>query len=247
MSLQGINAYTSNMMYGSLFGNNGKTQQSGSSTMDLLQNLNRVDKNTDLRELMEKVDLTRTTGWKKSMMEEYRKVFKGETVDNSAAKKNEMSLSHAAKKLSDSVKELATANSAFYGDNVGIQHKIQEFVSSYNETVDGLKNTESMSALRSGVSMASTTAAFSKSLSGIGISVGADNKLSINEDKLAKASASDVKSVFSGQYSYGSKIADKAGAIDRNAQIQANTLYNNKGQQNQFNFGAISALFSKSF
>ncbi|MCL2055580.1 MAG: flagellar filament capping protein FliD [Oscillospiraceae bacterium] len=247
MSLQGINAYTSNLMYGSFFNNK---PQSGNNAMSLMQGLNKQNQsqNSSLRELMEKVDLTRSSNWRKSMMEEYRKIFNGENAEtNNTARNNELSLSDSSKKLSDSIKELMTSSSHFSGDNAGMQNKIKEFVSNYNDTVEGLKDSQSMSALRSGVSMVSTSAAHSRSLSNIGITIGADNKMTLNEDKFKSASKEDFSSLFSGHFSYGSKVADRASAIDRNAQIQANT-YNLQGrQQNNFGVFDFNAIFSKSF
>ena len=235
------------MTYGSLFGNN-QAQQSNSK-MDFLQNLTKTDQNTSLQSLMEKIDLTRTKGWQKSMVDEYRKIFAGEGSNDAlaATKKNALDLSKSAKALSDSGKDLAMAGSPFFGDNVGILNKIKDFVGNYNDTIDGLKNSDSVSALQKGASMVSLTAAYSKSLAGAGITVGADNKLSIDEKKFQSASEGQLKSLFSGNYSYASKVSDKAGAIDRNAQIQANTLYNNAGKQYGMGTVSLKSIFSGAF
>lgn len=252
MSLYGINAYTSSMMYGSLFGKNSQQSSSGSgSNLDFLKSFAKTDSNTSLQSLMEKANVTRTRGWQKAMVAEYRKVFAGES-NGTNVKANELGLSQSAKSLAESAKSLATSSSPFFGEDAGMQKKIAEFIENYNSTIDGLKNSESVTALRKGASMVSTTAAYSRSLSNVGITIGEDNKLSFDSEKFAGASQSSLNSLFKGSYSYASKIGDRASEIDRNAQIQANTIYNNLGQRlslNNFSFSnnVSGSLFNQLF
>lgn len=247
MSLYGINAYTSNTYYSTLMSGknsygsgansslanllNSKKSSSGTDTLSFLKNVSKTDANTDLQTLMQKINLVRSKGYQKSMTEEYRKVFSGETAASTDAKANEKKLSESASKLGSVASDMVTGNFNFYSDSEGLMSKAKEFVKLYNETVDGLSKSESNLALQKGVSMVSTTAAYSKSLSQIGITVGKDNKLSLDETKFSSANSASVKSLFGGTYSYASKTAEKASYISRTANLQAQmTTYNSQGK-----------------
>lgn len=109
---------------------------------------------------------------------------------------------------------------------------VKKFADSYNKTMDSLEKSDSANALEKGVSMVNSTRAYARTLKRIGISVGSDNRLSIDEEKLSKAYEGDLKALFGGSYSYASKIADKASYISRAAGISAQVSYNSKGQTN---------------
>ena len=124
-------------------------------------------------------------------------------------------------------------------DNASISDKttstIEEFVKNYNKTLDSLEKSDSVQALEKGVSLVNTTRAYARTLNNIGITVGSDNRLTINSDKLAKAGANDLNALFNGSYSYASKVADKAGTISRAAGLSAQLSYNSKGQASSGN------------
>ena len=264
MSLYGLNSYSSNNMYSMLMSSNksgsssmnslfnslsSKKSNSSNGTYDFLKNIANKKATDNLQDLAKSVDLVRSRGYQKQMTEEYRKIFAGETTEASSSTSNEADLSKAAKSLSTSASKLASGNTEFYGDSEKLLEGVNEFVSSYNNTLDKLKNSDSTLALQKGVSLVSTTAAYSKSLSKIGISVGKDNKLSIDEAAFSKANAGSVKSIFSGGYSFASKTADKANYIDRVAQVQTQSTYNSLGKvSNDFLQNAmISTMYSKMF
>lgn len=145
---------------------------------------------------------------------------------------------------SGDVKALFNSSKYSYANKVGLytsdaagkmSDTIKSFVSSYNSTLDSLEKSDSANALEKGISLVNTTKAFSRTLSRIGISVGSDNRLSIDSDQLAKASDSDFKSLFNGSYSYATKVADKASYISRAAGLSAQISYNSKGQTNNTN------------
>ena len=76
--------------------------------------------------------------------------------------------------------------------------------------------------------MTGLTGTMSKSLGKVGITVGFDGKLSINEDALKQANGSSLKTLFSGAVSYGTQIAGKAGEISRDA-VMNSSLYGSNG------------------
>ena len=185
--------------------------------------------------------------WKKIMTEKYRQFFIEKSFQSDNVGDNQASLGNASKSLNDSIKAIMADDGHVYGGDSGSQKLIKEFIESYNDTVDGLKTTSNLSAMQAGSAMISTTDAYSSKLENIGISVGADNKLSVNEEKLSNATKQEVDDLFSGRYSYGKKIADKASTIENNAQTSSTNYYdirgNNKNSSDPSPFSKLSVNF----
>ena len=249
MSLYGINAYTSNSYYSSLL--SGKNQSladslssfnknaSSSNLSQMLKDATKVDGNTDLRTLARTVDLVRSRDYQKSLTEEFRKQFAGE---NESAEDNELKLAESAKLLSGYAGALAyNGNSIKEPDQM--LAAVKDFAESYNDTLDGLQKTDSLNALEKGVSLVNTTKAYARTLSRIGISVGSDNRLTVDDEKLKNASPETFRSLFSGNYSYANKVADKASYIGRAADLKAQVTYNVKGNLDYYNKMAVSMMF----
>ena len=72
--------------------------------------------------------------------------------------------------------------------------------------------------------MTGMTGTFTKILGKAGITVGADGKMSVDEEALKKADTATVKSLFAGNGTYGSQIADRANSISRDADMST-SLY----------------------
>ena len=121
---------------------------------------------------------------------------------------------------------------------------VKNFADSYNNTIDGLKKSDSANALTRGVSLVNISKAYSGTLSRIGLSLGSDNRLTIDEDKLSKASESDLKALFNGSYSYASKVADKSSYISNAAGVRAQVTYTAKGLLNNNNNNFFDSAFS---
>lgn len=158
---------------------------------------------------------------------------------------NENKLSSVSSKLAGSAGELSSSWSLYKDDNrEKLEKGVSDFVDNYNETVSALLKSDSESALSQGVSMVNTTRAFSSSLSKAGITVGQDNKLSIDKEKLAAADMNSIKSLFKGGYSYGAKIAQKASDISYAAKNEVNGTYNANGNLVQYSNNIIASLLS---
>ena len=63
--------------------------------------------------------------------------------------------------------------------------------------------------------------------------VGADNKLEVDEDKLKEADIGTLKDLFTGHNSYASKMNDKAHSIT-NAAARAGGAYNSSGRYSDY-------------
>ncbi|MBR6156857.1 MAG: hypothetical protein IKQ27_07855 [Lachnospiraceae bacterium] len=126
----------------------------------------------------------------------------------------------AASKDGKATEELANSDKAL--------SSVKDFVSSYNKMIDEAGGSETKSVLRKTGWMANMTRENSNLLSQVGIKVGADDKLTLNEDAFKKADVTTLKEMFYGNDSYASKVSAKAAGIGRSA---ANTegIYTGKG------------------
>lgn len=136
-------------------------------------------------------------------------------------------LKSASNALSNSSLFKADANGEY--DREGILSAAKDFVSAYNDTLSDISSVDKVSILQKGVSMVGMTDAMSGMLNKIGITVGEDNSLSINEATFNKADISDLKAIFEGNNSYASRIGQKAAMINGNAVDDSRATYTNKG------------------
>lgn len=246
MSLYGINAYTSNSFYSSLLSRNNQSLSSfnkSSSSSNLSQMLSavKVDGNTDLHTLARTVDLVRSRNYRNSLTEEFRKLFAVE--EESASNETELKLAENAKFLSSYAGSLATNEDDILNNPEKLVETVKNFAESYNSTLDGLQKTDSLNALEKGVSLVNSTRAYSRTLSRIGISVGSDNRLTVDEEKLKAAPKETLSSLFKGNYSFANKVADKASYISRAADLKAQVTYNVSGNLDYYNKMAASMIF----
>lgn len=230
--MYGINAYRSNAMYTSLLSANYSSKKNiqTNSTSDLLA-------------LMKKADLVRSKDYQKNMINEYKKAFSGSDVGTYESEKK---LSSDAANLSKSASVLASASKADFEDKDKLLSNVKNFVEDYNTTVDSLQKSESVDALKKGVYMTNTAKAYSSALGRIGLRVGTDNKITLNEDTLKNADTNAVKSLLGGTYSFTSKAADKANQISKAANLKAQVV--NYNQEGKFDFGtmlSLSSMFSE--
>lgn len=147
-----------------------------------------------------------------------------------------------------SKKELTTKNedgtttTNYDYDKDAIYKGLKSFVDSYNDMVKAGGDTKSDAIVRQTYNMTKTTAAYEKSLAKIGISVGKDNQLTINEEDFKKANMEQVKSLFNDTGSYGYQVSAKASQINYTADKEAekaNTYNMNGYYNNAFSSGNI--------
>lgn len=102
-------------------------------------------------------------------------------------------------------------------DTDEVYKAVKSFVNDYNGLVDAMEDADTKSILRSAVNMVNFTSANKAALSEIGITVGADSKLSIDEDKFKSASKARVQSLFQSTGGYAYQISAKAANIGNSA------------------------------
>ena len=109
-------------------------------------------------------------------------------------------------------------------DTDKIAKAVSSIVKDYNSLVSSTADSSSRYVLNSASNMVNYTRANADLLKKIGISVGSDNKLTVDEDKLKASDMAVVKSVFKDSGSFGQTISAKASTIYGNAVSQLSEL-----------------------
>ena len=130
-------------------------------------------------------------------------------------------------------------------DKDAIYKKVSEFVDAYNSVLTAAGKSNNHRILSTGANMTTMTAANEPMLGKIGIKIGEDNKLSIDEKTFKEADMSSVKTMFNGVTSYAYDVQTKASFINMYAKEDAaktsgiyaqNALYNNSYSSSGYMF-----------
>lgn len=160
--------------------------------------------------------------------------------------------SASAGNAAESIKSFADGMK--YADEVdtdAYRKQAQSFVDSYNAMIDKVGNSDNQSVLQKGVLMVNTGKVYTSALKRAGITVGADNKLSVNSD-LSKVKAVNIKSVF-GSDGFSDKVIQKAGQINTltggNGVFSANAVTSSSSASSKTEYsdnkGTLKELSSK--
>lgn len=172
----------------------------------------------------------------------------------------------AAKELKDSAsKLLATGNESLFAkkeiknedgsvkedyDVDAIYKAVSDFVKDYNTTVEAMGNSGVNSVLSTGSNMVSFTKAMAKGLADVGITVGLNNKLSIDEESFKGADMSKVKSLFNGTGSFAYSVSTSASSMANSATSQLarlnGGLYTSTGAYGS-SYGYSGSLYTSIF
>ncbi len=115
-----------------------------------------------------------------------------------------------------------------------IYKAVKTYVDDYNALVESTGNSNDNSVLRTAANMVNSTKVNKDILAKVGISIGKDNKLSIDEDAFKKAEMTTVKSIFTGAGSYGRTVQANASmiygsAVSQLARISGSSTYGSTG------------------
>ncbi len=183
------------------FSNYGKFSNSTQSLSDLLKS-NALKNKSDI--------------YREKFSELYKSIYgidDSESENNVASAQSIKSASADAGGAAESIKSFA--NDLKYGGTVdtdAYKAQAQSFVDSYNTMIDKVGNSDNQNVLQKGVLMVNTGKVYTSSLKRAGISVGADNKLTLNDD-LSKVKASDIKTTF-GTNGFSDKVIQKSRQIN---------------------------------
>lgn len=149
------------------------------------------------------------------------------------AKNSEKAAKNAAS--ASEIKEAVKANNVVKGDAESLKKSLKdvkdidslkEFVKEYNSMISAGGDSENKGVLRNTLSMTQMVDKHRNTLADLGITIGEDNKLSLDEEAAKKAQSSTYKSLFGGVGSLGDLIASKASGIINSINAENNKLKN---------------------
>lgn len=148
---------------------------------------------------------------------QYKKLYNSIFPDSEDTEKADktVTVKSAANSAAASADALADyANGLGFDDKVDTEaasKKIQSFVDDYNDMIGALSESENQSVLQKGVIMVNTAKVYSSALKRAGVTVGSDNKLSFDKDKLTDIKAYEFKSTLDAA-DLSSKVNSESGA-----------------------------------
>ena len=164
------------------------------------------------------------------------------TVALSTVKSEASDLVASTKKLTATGKDSLFASEEKY-DADATYKAVSNFVTQYNDTVDALSKVSSTAVKSAGNHMQNMTNIMSKGLSKVGITVGTDGKLTVDEQKFKAADMSKVKALFNGSSSYAGVVSSAAGRVASQAGNQISQLggglYGSNGYYNSYYSGSL--------
>ena len=106
-------------------------------------------------------------------------------------------------------------------DREAIYNAVSAFAKDYNALLDTAGKSNNKSVLSTAANMTGQTGIYKNALSKVGITIGDDNKLSIDKEALGKADVSTIKSLFNGSGSLADTTKSRAEMIASSAQSDA--------------------------
>ncbi len=167
----------------------------------------------------------------------------GTSTSASGSKKTEtMKL---ADKAVNSVGDMLDSKMYEY-DREAILKGLKNFVSDYNSVVRSTAKSDNSSTVAAAEKMTNQTAIYGSALEKIGVTIGKDNTLTLDEDAFTKADITDVKSLFTGSVSFGKNTQMKLLQIysaDATGQSGFNSLYSSHATNNYSIGNMFDSLF----
>jgi len=202
--------------YGSLFG-----YGSGNSLYSNLSQLSSVRSGTYAKALKSYYGKNNQTAsaQKNTSVSKYNNSIYAQQSGLSNVSKESNDLYAAAKKLTDTGMDGLFASQENYDADAAYK-AASDFVTNYNDTLDAVNKTTNTAVSSAAGSMTRMTGVMTKSLSGIGISVGKDGRMSINEEEFKNAGFDKVKSMLGTNGSFARIIGSSAQRLNSAAEQQ---------------------------
>lgn len=156
-----------------------------------------------------------------------------ETANRQLVGGNASSLKSAAKTLS----KMDFSDTSDAGKEKSLK-SVKDFISAYNSVIDTADDVNSKSILRNAVWMTNITSKSAGLLNELGISVGKDNKLTIDETKWANANNSTKTALFNGRQGFAEKMIYKASQMTNSSAEKASftaSAYKDNGDYTKVN------------
>ncbi|MCI8991574.1 MAG: hypothetical protein HFG80_02425 [Eubacterium sp.] len=130
-------------------------------------------------------------------------------------------------------------------DADAIYKGVKAFVDSYNAVIEQADKVDNSSVKRSTISMINTTASNEKRLAELGITVGSDYQLTINESAFKDADMSKAQYLFQGNGSYAARVSAHSSNIMNYSVSALNSggMYSSHGAYSSADL--VGSLYSK--
>ncbi len=109
-------------------------------------------------------------------------------------------------------------------DYDAIYKAVKSFADSYNKVIDSAGDSDSNSILRKTLAITNGTKKNVNLLSKAGITIGEDNKLTVDEKSIKAADINDLKALFNGVGSYAYNVSSTASMINNTASNELQRL-----------------------
>ena len=160
-------------------------------------------------------------------------ISKSGTADSTFSLSN---LKSSAQKLYQASNELKNAKYTGDAKPEDLLEKTKNFVNQYNNTLNSTKSMNSYSILQTAVWGTEQMNISEGLLNKVGITIGENNTLSLDEEKFKTASMSDLKTLFSGSGSLADRVSQKASTMFNQS---ANQLAVNQGKMTYTMYGTL--------
>lgn len=130
-------------------------------------------------------------------------------------------------------------------DKDKIYDAVKTMIDAYNGMVEDSTDSDNNTVLRQTLHMINSVSANGSLLSDVGIKIGEDNKLSVDEETFKKADMSTVKTLFNGTSSLAGKIQSAASSIylNVNNSLGNSNFYTSGGTLGNYSTGNILDSF----
>ncbi|MDO5574171.1 MAG: hypothetical protein Q4G60_09385 [bacterium] len=237
--MAGISGLTSTWDYSSLFsslsssGSNSSTSSTGSSMyLSDYASIKNGSYSKLLKAYYAKND-TSSTAKTSDEIEESAKTNSTISTDAKALKSSADALIATGSNSVFNMKEMKdeNGNKKTDYDYDAIYKAVKSFADNYNNLVSSAGDSDSNSVLRKTLSITNGTKKNANLLSQVGVSIGEDNKLTVDEKTLKAANINDLKALFSGVGSYAYNVSSTASMINSAAtnEIQKLNTYTSTG------------------
>lgn len=191
--------------------------------------------------------MIRSGAYKKLLNAYYDKKEKAEGTDSTedtAEQKAEKTALMTIKAAASELKDAATALSAAEGTGEERLEKAKSLVKAYNALLDSTQDVENTKILQKTLWMISDMKANDGLLEDAGITIGADNKLILNEEKFKAADKSVLDTLFTGRSSLMGKVGNKTFDIVNRAaeavtKLKGGSVYTDKGAYTKLNTSTL--------
>lgn len=161
---------------------------------------------------------------------------------SSTAAKNYKKLENTADKLQDSADKLTAEGEKSLFEKIRnseeqdieknqeeLYSSVADFLDNYNATLSELNKTTNPMNMYYRQELKEAASENSKALANLGISIGKDGKLILDEEKLREASVDDIEKVFGSKGTLVRKASIIAGKVSDNAQANAESISSQYG------------------